>query len=830
VVKNSSRPGNSPPGSLSLPWAFVTVTHLSRKKEKRPFASRPPAPNPPAESARRLLLALVTALVVARPVVLGEDPGLLYALSGTSGLTLSMLWLIAAAAWAAWQGWFRREDWSLQPIELGLAAIAALVFLGAIVAAHYRHPALLIGWEWSILVLVFFLVRQLFRTEADVRGLLAALLATGVSLSAQAAYQHFVELPRLRAQYSSPEQLSQELAKLSLAVGANSPSLDLWRKRIGMDHVFATYAHPNGFAGLLALVLPAAVVWSAVAWRGLRRRPRDNRSLTLEPGTAVPQPALAAGSVSKEGTWAWRPMGMVLCTLLLSAALWWTHSRGAILGVVLAGGGALVLYGRDMWWAWRGRILATLTLVLCLGLAASRTSLGAMAVEKATHSFGLRTEYWAATWRMISEHPWLGVGAGNFGRVYPRYMAPEASEKVQDPHNLLLEIWASAGVVALAVFLLTLAFLFRHWSRTVATMRGSEPAITEERQRFPWEICLGGVGGLFLGGLLRVADSTDVLNEALLFAGRGLVWCAAYAVFAAVPWPGRSRPLAIMTGVAALLLNLCVSGGIAWPSVAQPLWIMAALALATAREAAFPASLITGRLLLIRGAAFALLAGTAVSYLLLVFVPVTAAAADLAAARRLAGDDADRPESRDRATTRSAESPGDASSDASRQAARYLAIVQHLEAARKADPGDVNSYLELAYWYGQSARLVDRNDAVFQKAVAWARLAQKLDPDGKEGFLAEYSLLKARAAELGADPSLARRLAGIFQSVVDRDPTEAALHAELAQLYQKADQPAKARLEAEQAVRLDGQATTPARRLEPEQRSRMEKIMESDRK
>ena len=56
---------------------------------------------------------------------------------------------------------------------------------------------------------------------------------------------------------------------------------------------------------------------------------------------------------------------------------------------------------------------------------------------------------------MIRDQPWFGVGPGNFGRHYPRYMAPTDFEKVKDPHNFALEIWASCGILALLAFLVT---------------------------------------------------------------------------------------------------------------------------------------------------------------------------------------------------------------------------------------------------------------------------------------------------------------------------------------------------------------------------------------
>src|SRR5205823_5778207 len=117
--------------------------------------------HPRATLVRRLLLGLITALVVARPFVLGEDPGLLDPLSGTTGLALSVLWLTAGLGWAVWWAWSRREPWQGSLIEIALAGVVTLAFLSTAAAASYKHPAWLISWEWLILLVVFLLVRQL---------------------------------------------------------------------------------------------------------------------------------------------------------------------------------------------------------------------------------------------------------------------------------------------------------------------------------------------------------------------------------------------------------------------------------------------------------------------------------------------------------------------------------------------------------------------------------------------------------------------------------------------------------------------------------------------
>lgn len=48
-----------------------------------------------------------------------------------------------------------------------------------------------------------------------------------------------------------------------------------------------------------------------------------------------------------------------------------------------------------------------------------------------------RLYIWRATFRMIKDHLWFGVGAGVFIHVYPKYVLPETPEPVLAfAHNL----------------------------------------------------------------------------------------------------------------------------------------------------------------------------------------------------------------------------------------------------------------------------------------------------------------------------------------------------------------------------------------------------------
>src|SRR4051812_32279807 len=83
-------------------------------------------------------------------------------------------------------------------VELALALGVGLLLLGA-AWASYRRAAFLAGWEWAGLVLALLLTRQLARSEREQQGVFAVLLATGVAMAVQGAYQSAYELPRQRA-------------------------------------------------------------------------------------------------------------------------------------------------------------------------------------------------------------------------------------------------------------------------------------------------------------------------------------------------------------------------------------------------------------------------------------------------------------------------------------------------------------------------------------------------------------------------------------------------------------------------------------------------------
>ena len=97
------------------------------------------------------------------------------------------------------------------------------------------------------------------------------------------------------------------------------------------------------------------------------------------------------------------------------------------------------------------------------------SAVGGLDVEvlsEASKSLGYRGQYWRSTVEMIADHPIMGCGPGHFQDAYTRYKLPEASEEIADPHNFLLEVWATAGTPAMLAMVAALGCfgwsLWRH--------------------------------------------------------------------------------------------------------------------------------------------------------------------------------------------------------------------------------------------------------------------------------------------------------------------------------------------------------------------------------
>ena len=249
----------------------------------------------------------------------------------------------------------------------------------------------------------------------------------------------------------------------------------------------------------------------------------------------------------------------------------------------------------------------------------------------ASKSLGYRLQYWQSSLAMIADHPWVGVGPGQFQNAYTAYMLPTASEEVADPHNFLIEVWATAGTPALAVLLAMLAAFgwtvirsaqgSRHTPCAVADGTRRVPATQADGTRrvpatqadgtrrvpatqadgtrrvpatqddHPRSVYLGACCGFLLAvplGLMNGAGPSYVV------VGLGLpmwVWlglplaAATMALLDCWVVAGPLSPLLPAIGASVLLVNLLAAGGIAAAGVAGTLWLLLAVGLNVAGPA-----------------------------------------------------------------------------------------------------------------------------------------------------------------------------------------------------------------------------------------------------
>lgn len=516
-----------------------------------------------------LLLAAVVALFVGTPLLPSEAA----TLEG-SHATLGMLWCLLLGGWSA-----AALAQLVPPPRLDWTLIAGLVLIGlhslsAVVMGNSGggRPALNTLWIWVNYGIGAFLLRQLVTSAVQCRAVVAVMVALAVCLSTHACYQYFVSQPSFQQAYKeNPEKFLKE-------GGYSTDKQSVERKHLE-DRLFSreplsTFSLTNSLAGFLApwLVIAAGIGLGEFSKEGNRR-------------------ALVAATIA---------------ALFMAGCLLLTKSRTAVLAAG-CGTGLLLLYGRRGGFqvGWKIPAVAAGCLLL-IGLAVVVAGgLDAEVLSEAPKALLYRLQYWRSTAAMIADHPLLGVGPGRFQAFYSRYKLPEASETVADPHNFLLEIWATAGTPALLALLAMLtAFAAQFWLRTApraeappgidAASAGSAPASSASSGSQPprspiYEatfVYAGAAIGFLLGIALALVGSHIVLNyhNGGVVVGLVLLGLPAALAFlwAVAGWveAGQMRPPLLIIGLIVLGVNLLAAGAASFPGVTQTAWILIPLGLA----------------------------------------------------------------------------------------------------------------------------------------------------------------------------------------------------------------------------------------------------------
>ena len=680
------------------------------------------------------------------------------------------------------------------------AAVAGFFILLAASASHAadRRIAINIAWQLIAVGLAYLLVRWLTRTASEQAALATLLVSTATALSLFGLSQTTVLRPELVREYRKNPAAALQMA----GVGDDPASRRQFEDRLlGSREPTATFALTNTLAGYL--IIPTLLAVSALV--GQFR---------------------AGGSTQRR--WSASALLVIALALLLACFLL-TKSRSGYIGF-LAG---LILLGFSLGpriprKAWAGLGMGFLALVgglIIVGLATRQ--LDRWVLTGAGKSLKFRSEYWIATLRMLQAESawwwvdlagWWGVGLGNFAGPYLRYKLPEASEGIRDPHNLFLEVWATAGLLALVVLVtaigLGLRDLFGCASQPSDETSESDPPVAPAR----WLVLCGGLGGWVLAMLIR-PDLSPFSGSLNPFEGDWMRWgilLLGGAVGALTFGKVASAPNLLRAGLAAgfvgILINLLAAGGLTFAPTALMLWVGLALTLnlCTDRGCGVVRQWDGWGPAFAMGAAWAVLAGVFAGTMLPYFQAqnrIAEASIATARARRAYQQTLNEIPNSVPAVERARRAFEKAQPNYQAAADRYRAATQIDPASRL--PRLLWAQLDLEGWRARGA-VTDTSDLI------WHRLDSQLkqattpprDPNNQQAHITRVRL----ADELLAIPTwpeverqrMLKDRVDAIEKACQANPTSATLHAERARDLAAQGQWLAALAAGERALELDG--------------------------
>ena len=557
-----------------------------------------------------LFLAWLVALLVVRWLIPTE--------ASAQGMTLWIVQLVLLTA-VGRIAWLWRTGQSLTRFDRIDGAIGSLIgaqvvsALAVVFTVGNQRGAINLAWEWIGSGTLIWLFRQELKSARIVREVCLGLTLTGAILAGYGMYQHYVWYPQMVREYDrmigevneltvskSGEEAralsaseARRLAELQSEMSRQGIPLDssarlMWDSRLkGSSEPLGLFALGNSFAGLLLVLMLIALGGVSL---GLGVFANSESTIARDASEVASSfiPRCRVGLV-------WVCVGVIGFCLVLSKC------RTAMCGLIVGAG----------WWGCcrlgehlvkdRSARLTSLvlnrfflrsvligTLIVGVGISAAAVSggLDVKVLSESSKSLRYRLEFWEATWATIREHLWLGTGPANFRDYYLAHKLPESSEEIADPHNMILDVWANAGLLGLSGLLACVILMVRSW-----TTHQGDREVSEEVLRNPSEhrLTSAAVWGAGLAFPLA-AFGTEFLgfgfDERLWWLG-GIWWLI---WFGQIVWERRTResdrlveyrPMAIAQALEAaniaLLVHLLGAGGIAMPAIVQLLllvWIL----------------------------------------------------------------------------------------------------------------------------------------------------------------------------------------------------------------------------------------------------------------
>ena len=417
------------------------------------------------------------------------------------GLAVSSTEVLVALLLAAWLARVAARLERPRPVPLLIPVLILLWVYGlSLLQAANTTLALKEAAKWAEVAAVLLVTAHALTNRRRVAFLLLCMFAAGWGQSGLGAYQFFRQ------------------------VGPESFAFGSYLRAHG------TFGQPNALGGYLGLILPLAVSMALLLgpllvewWHRRTKSPTQ----TSEPGPCLPVPCLLALALAGAASVA-----------VLGAGLVMSYSRGAWLAFAAA---ALTVWGLQGRCAFAVILILALVTIIALPLGITdllpsfvTARLGSIAESMAlfdarvvlvtdeNFSTVQRMAFWQTALAMWEDHPWVGVGPGNYPVAYARYhVHPAFPEPLAGhPHNVYLQLLAEVGILGLAAYLLLLA-----WALAAAL---------RALYRLPshacfWRAVTSGVIGVF------VAVVVHTLFDNLYVHGMNVYVGLALGLIAAVP-------------------------------------------------------------------------------------------------------------------------------------------------------------------------------------------------------------------------------------------------------------------------------------------------------
>ncbi len=538
-----------------------------------------------------LLLAWLMALLVSRWLIPTE--------ASAQGMTLWIVQLVLLTA-VGRIAWLWRTGQSLTRFDridgaIGLLVAAQVVSALVVVCTiGNQRGAINLAWEWIGSGTLVWLIRQELKSARIVREVCFGLTLTGAVLAGYGMYQHYVWYPQMVREY---DRMIGEVNELTIA--KDGPEV---RTRSASDERRLARLQSEMSRQGIPLEASARKMWN------------DRLKESSEPiglfalansfaGLLVVLALIALGNVSRRaGRFVWVFVGVMgfclilskcrtaMCGLIAGACWWGGHRLIEHIGTGKSARLTSVLLNRFFI-----RSVLVGAAIIGVGFAAATLSggLDIKVLTESSKSLRYRLEYWQGTWATIREHLWLGTGPANFRDYYLANKLPESSEEIADPHNMLLDVWANAGLLGLSGLLACVMLMVRTWTLRVSDpheardLDGAHESVEPSEQRLT-SAAVWGAGLAFP----LAAFGTEFLGfgfDERLWWLCGIWWSI---WLGQIVWERRTQefdplarchPTAIARALEAaniaLLVHLLGAGGIAMPAILQVLlvvWVLRA--------------------------------------------------------------------------------------------------------------------------------------------------------------------------------------------------------------------------------------------------------------